>query len=550
LFDSEHVLAYDRHMRFSSSTRSELVALFAEIIDADPGSCHLSNARRVVGGCQRLRSLLAARDAEFTPVVERLQREAAAGGLAPEDGDAEPAANSGAGQPSGGCAAASDAAPAAPAVPPSAPPRESAKDRARRELRAKWLGLFTTVAEALADGRISPEHADRLAAICQALQPWIVSHLAADQARLVVLAQNYATDGFGLAVNDWVRDIRNDRGVSEFDQQLADSGASMWFDPTTGMYHLHVVLDPRRGPILQDALDQRTAQLLATELGRKQTRRQLMAQALIDLVTGQATIVPNALVVVDHDTAVTGWRHEHTVCENVDGVPLPIDQAVLACATGNVTAAILDRAGKPADLATSQHLASAEQRLDLRSMHPRCAHPDCGVPFSRTQMHHVVYWSQQGRTLVSNLVPLCTKHHHDIHDRGWRMTMDEGRTCHWYRPDGSLYATVPPRRLDRRPVDANGAARTQSVPPSDGSADVTLTAGRPTATTGSTTATDDRTTATDDNDGPPQGTPDRPAHDDRRVPRGRGASPPGAADLPPPLQLPSESPPPRTSEAA
>lgn len=454
-------------MEFSADTRRDLLALFAEILDANATCSPLGTAQRVVGGCQRLRSVLASRDAEFTPVVERLLREAATVRSATDDdrdgsaghdtspdecSEADESDTRDAGE-SGGPGTAEDDVDTPDAVQPIPAPKESAQERSRRELRAKWMDHFDTFHAALAAGRVSPEHADQLARTSQALPAWIVAVLAADQPRLVLLAATYAAEGFGLMVGDWVREIRADHGISEFQHQLAESRASIWLDRNTGLYHVHAVFDPERGPVVQDALDQQTNRLRAGELGRRLTTRQIAAQALYELVTGASSVTPRAVVVVDHETAATAQAHDHTVCENIDGVPLPLDIAHDAVVNGKITAAILDRAGKPADLAHPEHQATIAQRDDLRAMYPRCAHPDCGVPFSRCEMHHITYWSRHGRTLVSNLLPLCLKHHHDIHDRAWRLTMDEHRTCRWYRPDGTLYATVHLTRLDHRDPD-------------------------------------------------------------------------------------------------
>ena len=38
-----------------------------------------------------------------------------------------------------------------------------------------------------------------------------------------------------------------------------------------------------------------------------------------------------------------------------------------------------------------------------------------------------------------NLLPLCTRHHHDVHEGGWHLTLHPDRTITLHRPDGTLH---------------------------------------------------------------------------------------------------------------
>ena len=57
---------------------------------------------------------------------------------------------------------------------------------------------------------------------------------------------------------------------------------------------------------------------------------------------------------------------------------------------------------------------------------------------------------------MGNLAPLCEsrKHHHDVHEGGWNLTMTPDRTATWTRPDGTTYWTG--NTIDRAP---NGMAK-------------------------------------------------------------------------------------------
>jgi len=54
-----------------------------------------------------------------------------------------------------------------------------------------------------------------------------------------------------------------------------------------------------------------------------------------------------------------------------------------------------------------------------------CAVPGCDVDASRCEAHHITYWEHHGETSVSNMVLLCSKHHHMVHEGRWRIIRNE-----------------------------------------------------------------------------------------------------------------------------
>ena len=40
---------------------------------------------------------------------------------------------------------------------------------------------------------------------------------------------------------------------------------------------------------------------------------------------------------------------------------------------------------------------------------------------------------------IDNLLPLCERHHHLVHEGGWTLTMTAGRVATWSRPDGAVH---------------------------------------------------------------------------------------------------------------
>jgi hypothetical protein len=61
------------------------------------------------------------------------------------------------------------------------------------------------------------------------------------------------------------------------------------------------------------------------------------------------------------------------------------------------------------------------------------------VRFGDCNVHHVIEWVQhRGPTDLDNLVPLCSKHHHLVHDGGWQLELFPDRRLIVRRPDGTV----------------------------------------------------------------------------------------------------------------
>jgi hypothetical protein len=96
------------------------------------------------------------------------------------------------------------------------------------------------------------------------------------------------------------------------------------------------------------------------------------------------------------------------------------------------------------NLGRSTRLANRAQRRALRGVYTSCAIPGCGVHYDRCKLHHVIWWRHGGRTDLDNLLPVCVRHHHKIHDAGWNITLGPNRELTIRFPDGTAQSTGPP----------------------------------------------------------------------------------------------------------
>lgn len=98
------------------------------------------------------------------------------------------------------------------------------------------------------------------------------------------------------------------------------------------------------------------------------------------------------------------------------------------------------------NLGRTTRLANKAQRRALFALYRSCAIPGCDVRYTRTKLHHVIWWRHGGRTDLANLVPVCEHHHQKIHRHGWNVTLGRGRVLTVTLPDGTIMTNGPPAR--------------------------------------------------------------------------------------------------------
>ena len=330
---------------------------------------------------------------------------------------------------------------------------------------ASALAELPEFEQALAGGAVSEAHVEVMARAMAHLEPPQRGELVARAGRLLAVTAAAPPEQFERAVRREVRSLERDDGAERFARQRRATELRHWIDRDSGMVCLHGRFDPERGLGIVNRLDA-VARALAvaadwpvdspTDPDRRADH--LRALAFLELigpgsslpVAGRA-VLPEALLVIDERTLRTGY-HRDTVLDLGADVDLPLaavrrmvmaSQVVPVVMRDGVVVRMLD--GGRLDLGRERHLANRAQRRALRAMYPTCAVPDCGVRFSHTQIHHAVWWDHGGMTDLRNLLPLCSRHHHAVHDRGWRLCLDPvTRWLRVERPDGTVMDTGPP----------------------------------------------------------------------------------------------------------
>ena len=132
-----------------------------------------------------------------------------------------------------------------------------------------------------------------------------------------------------------------------------------------------------------------------------------------------ATVV----VTIDHTVLTGAMKAAH----------LDTDQALsagearrLACTAG-ILPAVLGTKSVALDLGRESRLFSESQRVAKGLEHSTCAATGCERPYAWCELHHRRPWVRGGRTNLADAIPLCSQHHHWIHDTGFNhQTMPDG----------------------------------------------------------------------------------------------------------------------------
>ena len=120
-----------------------------------------------------------------------------------------------------------------------------------------------------------------------------------------------------------------------------------------------------------------------------------------------------------------------------DLVPYSAVEQILC--DGAVQPVFLDPGGGVAGLASLQRTFTRVQKLAIIARDGPSCH-ECDIPATGCEVHHIVPWSQGGKTVVETGVIMCWFHHRMMHTGEWTMTVVDGTPV-----------TIPPAWMNRKP---------------------------------------------------------------------------------------------------
>jgi hypothetical protein len=161
-------------------------------------------------------------------------------------------------------------------------------------------------------------------------------------------------------------------------------------------------------------------------------------------------------VIVDWATVTSGEFHDGSICETADGAVLPPESVRRLLCNGRITPVFLDSNGVPFNLGRTVRHANRKQRRALRAIYRGCGFPGCDVPFAYCEIHHITPWELGGATDLQNLIPICSRHHHVVHEGGWALHLAPDRTLTVTQPGSIAYGTARPDTRSGTPPDRDG----------------------------------------------------------------------------------------------
>ena len=340
--------------------------------------------------------------------------------------------------------------------------RTSVRDADRLVERAGVLEAAPAFAEALGDARVTAAHVDAFGRSLRSLEPAHRDQLLDRVEQLAVVAEQATVEEFTRRLRMEARRITADDGVARLERQRRDGRLRTWTDPITGMWRLDGRFDPVTGLRLAGRLDNTIAALFAdttpdtcpTDPGEKQDH--LRALALAAITEGRPSGSGRAEITVVVDTTGTDPATGGPLIDWGHPIDLPTSVLHDLWPTANVATVVVDDGlvvDAPGNLnpGRTARVANRDQRRALNALYRGCAIPGCQVRYRYCKLHHIRWWDHHGTTNLNNLLPVCERHHHAIHDHGWQIRLGPRRQLTLDLPDGTRSTTGPPQR-GREPI--------------------------------------------------------------------------------------------------
>ena len=319
---------------------------------------------------------------------------------------------------------------------------------ARREAnRARTVAEMSEVATAVASGRIGAPQVDAIARAAKSLDE---EHRHLLNSRTTVdAAASLPADVFARFIRREAKRIKDSTGLGDTTTRQQRSSWKHWFDEQTGMGHIHGEFDPERYEAVVGAVEAEVTRL--ANAGGVKKNKNLSAQAAFNLMTGvserSGSGRPHISLVVDWKTFAEG-PHDSSITETRSGHSIATESVSRLACDAVLQRIELDTNGIPVNVGRKYRTASDAQWQSVAAIYTSCAWHGCDRPLSWCQLHHIHEWEHGGPTDLCNLVPLCSTHHHAVHEGRWTIKLhDDDRRLDIFSPDKRYVATTAPDRF-------------------------------------------------------------------------------------------------------
>ena len=322
------------------------------------------------------------------------------------------------------------------------------KHQARRSLgTAEVLDEMPGMRTAVDAGEVSLANAERLADAAQRTAPETVDS-ASD---LLTMARELPPDKFAREAAAWTQRHQANHGHEDWLKKRRQRYLRTW-KQKDGSVRLDGLLDPETGTRICNRLQNTAEQLRRQD---QQTARtdsedskgpggsgggeglrswdQLRADALDLLTSGDADGPktgggsggrPKAEIIAVADIGVLTGDNPAGRCEIPGTGPVPPEVLQRIACDAQLTGLIFAD-NKPLYHGATVRTATTAQWRMLIARDRGCV--GCGADPSQCQAHHIVPYARSRRTDIDNLVLVCWRCHHNIHDHHWQITHQNGK---------------------------------------------------------------------------------------------------------------------------
>ena len=326
--------------------------------------------------------------------------------------------------------------------------RVSGGEASARVRTARALRDLTATAKALEDGAITLAHARAIALLAGDTELAATRQI---EAQLVELARLVDPVRFSCELR-LIREAYQRDGSDGKDTEHPEDPADDYrrFAVTAsfeGRFTLDGWLPPEGGALLRAALDA----LARPVPDDDRTTAQRYADALVELARRQLHhgdlpvkngVRPHMFVLSQREGA-TAPAVRLTNGQVVGGGVLS-DKAVerIAC-DATIARVLFGPDGHVLNLGRSSRVVSPAQWRALLLRDGGCVIPGHDCPAAYCEAHHLTSWLDGGTTDLGNLAPVCTFGHSLLHERGYRLYLNDNNIWTLRRPDGNEIVGLP-----------------------------------------------------------------------------------------------------------
>ena len=290
------------------------------------------------------------------------------------------------------------------------------KRSAQRELhRARTLASMPATAAAVADGRLSIDHADLFA---RANQPHRRQRFAQHEATLVSECSRLRFADCQRLIDYWCQRVDSE---TDNTPDPAATRSVLFASPTLdGRLEITGSLNPVHGEILLNELDrlERQIALHDRQQGAERTPAERRALALVEMARRSASTPAGAQAPKPLFTLHAGEGTLKHLCELANGTVIRPEQIREYLDNAIIETVLFSGPSTILSVSTQRSFTGTLRRaIEARDRH--CQHPTgCDVPARNCDVDHIIPWSQGGETSQFNGRLQCTTHnrHADKHD--------------------------------------------------------------------------------------------------------------------------------------